>query len=67
MRLDSGFTESGYRLLAEIPFKSFILGEVMPKKIGFDLICATANSDGSRIGRYGWAGDGEKLREVWLR
>ncbi len=70
--LGSELTQTGYRLKVEIPLRSFCLGDGVPKKIGFDLACGTANRDGVCIAHFTWAGDdanGEnasKFREVWL-
>ncbi|MBN1685076.1 MAG: aldo/keto reductase [Spirochaetales bacterium] len=65
-------TDTGYRLKAEIPLKSFCLEQAPPGKIGFDLACETANEKGVRIGRFRWTGmsennaDASHFREIWL-
>ncbi len=72
IKLNAETTDTGYRLKAEIPLKSFCIGDIPPKKIGFDLACNTANSNGTRIGHYSWTGnednehDASNFRELWL-
>ena len=72
IRLSAKKTESGYRLSALIPFRSFVAGDIPPKKIGFDLGCKTANSNGNRIGSFSWTGNRDimpdipGLNEIWM-
>ena len=72
IKLKAEAAEKGYRLEADIPFKSFCTGVIPPKRIGFDIGCITADSAGVRIGNYRWSGgghgewDASMLREMWL-
>ncbi len=72
IKLKAESTDSGYRLRAFVPLKSFCLEKTPPKKIGFDLSCYTADREGVRIGKYTWAGSGRdgqdasSFREVWF-